>query len=442
MRARSLLGRLLLAHIVVAAVTFGLLAVAANGIFEHPARLALILLGIVLLSAGSSVVVARSVARPLGRIAEEVTQVAQGGVADVDPAGPREARELAVAVNVMAEQLSRRVQDLRLETGLREEILGAMEDAVLLVNHREVVYANRAAATLLGAEADSPLPPHLSRHMVDEGGVSEFAVHHPVYRDLRATSTVLPDGRLLVVTQDVTDARRIDRIRRDFVANASHEMKTPVAGILATAETLQDAIRDDPVAAERFAANLAKEATRLSNMVQDLLDLARLDQGEPAENMLVSLSAVLKEVLHDAENAATAKRIKITAMIADGIQIIGQAHDLALLGRNLLDNAIRYTADGGSIRVELSEDDGRAILVVSDTGLGIPAKDLPRIFERFYRVDKARARETGGTGLGLSIVRHVAESHGGSVGAESTLGVGSTFTVSLPCREAKRLGAS
>ncbi|HLW17542.1 MAG TPA: ATP-binding protein [Actinomycetota bacterium] len=433
MKSRSLTARLVLTHLLVAGATTGLLAIIAPGVFHHPGSLVLALVGIVAVTIGLSVFLARSVSGPLEKIAEEVNRVARGRFEAVDPTGPAEARELAGAVNTMAEQLAYRVEELRSETGLREQILGAMEEAVLLVEGGTVVYANQAAGLMLGANSGRPIPGQVANQTSNGNRVSEFAVHHPIYRDMRATSAVLADGRLLVVAQDVTDARRIDRVRRDFVANASHEMKTPVAGILATAETLQDAIRHDPAVAERFAANLAKEATRLSLLIQDLLDLARLDQAQTEED-LVPLSGVVRDVVQDAEEFAAQKELAVESAIDDGIATRGRGQDLALLARNLLENAIRYTPEGGKICVGLKVQGRRAVLSVQDTGIGIPAKDLPRIFERFYRVDKARARETGGTGLGLSIVRHIAESHGGSVVAESELGVGTTFTVSLPIR--------
>jgi signal transduction histidine kinase len=229
----------------------------------------------------------------------------------------------------------------------------------------------------------------------------------------------------------VTDAHRIDRIRRDFVANASHELKTPVAGILATAETLQDAVVTDPNNAQRFVTNLAKEARRLSSLVQDLLDLTRLDQGT-SDHTITPLSSLVAEAVEETRGLAKAKRLNIDSAIDEGIHVQGRPWDLSLLARNLLDNAIRYTPEGGSVTIQLHRENGHARLTVRDTGIGIPTKDLPRIFERFYRVDKARARETGGTGLGLSIVRHVAETHGGSVSVDSQLGAGSTFTVMLP----------
>jgi signal transduction histidine kinase len=263
----------------------------------------------------------------------------------------------------------------------------------------------------------------------------EFSPHHPVQRVVRASVAALSDGRTLAVAQDVTDSHRIDEIRKDFVANASHEMKTPVAGILAAAETLPDAIREDPVQAQRFAGNLAKEARRLSDLIQDLLDLARLDQAAKQQET-ASLTDLVRRAIDEASGRAADKSLSLESSIADGVAVAGRTSDLELLARNLLDNAIRYTPEGGSIAVHLSRQNGHALLSVKDTGPGIPSKDLPRIFERFYRVDRARARDTGGTGLGLSIVRHIAESHGGTVTADSELGRGSTFTVLLPAQPA------
>ena len=388
-------------------------------------------LGMGLIALGLSAVMARSVSRPLTRIADDAARVARGELAGVEATGPPESRRLAKAVNEMAAELAQHVEEVRSETNLRDQILGAMAEGVLLIDNGTVVYANAAASELLGARRGQPAPPQL--HGLDGRDPSslELTIHHPVSRVIRATVAPLRDARILIVAQDVTDAQRIDEIRRDFVANASHEMKTPVAGILAAAETLEDAIRDDPGEAQRFAGNLAKEARRLSNLIQDLLDLARLDHA-PAERRTAQMSELVRRVIDEARNGANSKRLTVSSDIVEHIQVPGRPGDLELLTRNLLDNAIRYTPEGGSVSIHLSRENGNAVLSIRDSGIGIPAKDLPRIFERFYRVDRARARETGGTGLGLSIVRHIAESHGGSVTADSELGRGSTFTVSLP----------
>ena len=388
-------------------------------------------LGMALVAFGLSAVMARSVSRPLRRIADEAGLVAQGEIDAVVPTGPPESRRVARAVNEMAAQLAQRVDEVRAEKDLRDQILGAMDEGVILVDGNVVAYANSAAESLVGAHEGSVVPPQLSAPATGSPSVLEFTLHHPVTRVIRSASARVSGERTLIVAQDVTDAHRIDEIRRDFVANASHEMKTPVAGILAAAETLNDAIHEDPEEAKRFAENLAKEARRLSNLIQDLLDLARLDQA-PAQPRVAHLSEVVQLVVDEAGPSARIKRLTLESDIGTGIDVPGRPGDLELLTRNLLDNAIRYTQEGGSVSIHLSRENGRALLAIRDTGIGIPAKDLPRVFERFYRVDKARARETGGTGLGLSIVRHIAESHGGSVTADSELGRGSTFTVSLP----------
>lgn len=387
------------------------------------------LLSISVVALGLSLVMARSLSRPLRRIADDVALVARGDAAAVSPAGPPEMQRLAQAVNDMAAELAHRIDDIRSETNLRDQILGAMDEGVILAERGTIVYANHAAEQLLGAKRDAPVPSQLGS--TDQPASMEFRLHHPVQRVIRATSAPLSDGRTLMVAQDVTDAHRIDEIRRDFVANASHEMKTPVAGILAAAETLQDAIRENPIEAERFAGNLAKEARRLSDLIQDLLDLARLDQAAGQEG-IAPMSELVRHAVDEARGRALEKGLSMESSIADGINVPGRPGDLELLTRNLLDNAIRYTPEGGSIAIHLSRQNGNALLSINDTGVGIPTKDLPRVFERFYRVDRARARGTGGTGLGLSIVRHIAESHGGFVTADSELGIGSTFTVSLP----------
>jgi two-component system, OmpR family, sensor histidine kinase SenX3 len=234
-----------------------------------------------------------------------------------------------------------------------------------------------------------------------------------------------------VMVRDVTEASRTDRIRRDFVASASHELKTPVASIAALTETLRAAWDHDREAAFRFLELLEGESERLSRLVGDLLDLSRLE-GEIPERVPIQLDRVVGEEAARVASRCQQTHIRLVRETPDVSQVQGVASDLGLLVHNLLDNAIRYTPPGGEIRVSLTAKDGTAELRVSDTGMGIPSSDVDRIFERFYRGDPGRSRETGGTGLGLAIVKHVAESHGGAVSVQSVLGAGSTFTVRLP----------
>jgi signal transduction histidine kinase len=202
-------------------------------------------------------------------------------------------------------------------------------------------------------------------------------------------------------------------------------LKTPIAAMLATSETLENAITEDPESARRFAATLAAEARRLSALVQDLLDLARIEQPQ-SEGEVVDLAAIVEAELE----ACAPEGARVVRDLAPA-RVTGRASDLALLARNLLRNAFRY-AENGTVTITVGANGTVARMVVEDTGVGIPEKDLPRVFERVFRVDQARARDTGGTGLGLAIVKHVAESHGGSVSVESKVGEGSRFTVELP----------
>jgi two-component system phosphate regulon sensor histidine kinase PhoR len=239
-----------------------------------------------------------------------------------------------------------------------------------------------------------------------------------------------PTGRIVVTLTDITQRRRLEVLRRDFVANASHELKTPVAAVRALAETLLTALPDDPEAGRQFAERIAREAERLDVLARDLLDLSRVERGtldvEP-----VDLVGLAKEVLDGYEGLATERRVRLRSELQQ-VSMRGDRAQLGLLLSNLLDNAVRHTPAKGTVCVRLDAAESRAVLQVADTGEGIPASELPRVFERFYRVDKARARQTGGTGLGLAIVRHVAEAHGGTVRVDSELGQGSTFTVALP----------
>jgi two-component system phosphate regulon sensor histidine kinase PhoR len=235
----------------------------------------------------------------------------------------------------------------------------------------------------------------------------------------------------LLVVRDVTEARRLTAIRRDFVANASHELKTPVASIRAAAETLRDGAIDDPPAARRFTEQLEREAVRMSRIVADLLDLSRLETGSEMDGQ-VRLDTLAADEVERMGDAATLQGVTISVEAQTVPAVRGSPRDLSLMVRNLIDNAVRYTGEGGSVTVSVWADGSSVVVRVADTGIGIPQRELPRIFERFYRVDRARSRETGGTGLGLSIVRHVTENHGGEVTVTSELGQGSVFEVRLP----------
>ncbi|MGH3087874.1 MAG: sensor histidine kinase [Rubrobacteraceae bacterium] len=232
------------------------------------------------------------------------------------------------------------------------------------------------------------------------------------------------------------ELQRVNKIRRDFVANVSHELKTPATSLKLLAESLEESLDEDPMQARIFASQLRKETERLAHLINDLLDLARLESESPAGHEdLVNVRTVLMTVLAPMRRVARKKGITLQWKRFDRAAhyaVRGNETQLASMFTNLVDNAIKYTPSGGKVQVTGGCDEDEVFVRISDTGIGIDEKKLPRIFERFYRADKARSKATGGTGLGLSIVRHIVENHGGRVTVESSAGEGSTFTVYLP----------
>lgn len=242
----------------------------------------------------------------------------------------------------------------------------------------------------------------------------------------------LSGSRVLVLAEDTTATRRLEEVRRDFVANVSHELKTPVGAMSLLAETITDAA-DDPETVRRFSAQMRTEAVRLSLLVQDIIDLSRL-QAPDTQTPLVDLDvdAVVTEAVDRIRVAASARKHRIHVGGTPGLRVYGDHALLVTALRNLLDNGLRYSSEGSTVSVGLRARDAVVEIAVVDQGIGISPNDAERVFERFYRVDPARSRDTGGTGLGLSIVKHVASRHGGDVRLWSTPGRGSTFTLRIP----------
>jgi signal transduction histidine kinase len=339
-----------------------------------------------------------------------------------------------------AEAIGREQQlNAREERRVRDLTLSTMHEGIMLIGpDARVALANDAIGRHLPstpASLDAVLPFSL-RTAIEDGRKTREPTSVLVEtgvptRWLRGTITPAADGATLVVVRDVTEQGRLESVRRDFVANASHELKTPAATIQAAAETLRQAAEDDPAAVPRFASQLEREAVRLSRIVADLLDLSRLESGSALDDV-VSLGAAAREEGQRLQEAAQRAGVTVDILTDAERPVRGSQKDLALLVRNLIDNAIRYSHGGGEVRVEIGSEGDDVTLRVGDTGIGIPSRDIPRVFERFYRVDRARSRETGGTGLGLAIVKHVVENHGGSVEVDSELGRGTTFLVRLP----------
>jgi two-component system, OmpR family, sensor histidine kinase SenX3 len=242
-------------------------------------------------------------------------------------------------------------------------------------------------------------------------------------------------GLILVLAEDQTESRRVDEVRRDFVANISHELKTPVGALALLAETVEEAA-SDPEAVRRFAGRMRQEASRLTDLVQDLIMLSRIQAAEPVPDPSpVQLDSVVAEAVDRCRMKANARGIAIEVSGKDAVAILGDEDLLVTALRNLLENAVAYSPDNTKIQVVTRRADAwTAEVSITDQGIGIPERDLERVFERFYRVDPARSRATGGTGLGLAIVKHVTAAHGGQVKVWSKEGAGSTFTLRFPLR--------
>jgi two-component system phosphate regulon sensor histidine kinase PhoR len=250
-----------------------------------------------------------------------------------------------------------------------------------------------------------------------------------------------PEGVVLVLN-DLTVLRRLETIRRDFVANVSHELRTPVQLVKGFAETLLGGALEDPDKARRFSEIIGRNAARMERLIDDLLSLAKLEQQEreSLETKSESLRELVLEAIASVEYAAMGKNLKLELDCPEDIRVEVNGGLIVQAVFNLLDNAVKYSPAESQVRIRARRIDSRLRIEVRDQGPGIPAAQLPRLFERFYRVDKARSREQGGTGLGLAIVRHIAEVHGGSVGVESWEGEGSLFWIELDANAGARLG--
>ena len=399
--------------------------------------------GLIMLIAAGLVawLIARLMARPLLRIADAARDIAAGRPAKFPDLQVPELANHVDALRAMHHELERRFEDLRREREESRTLVEALSDGVLAADRRGIVVSTNAAARqLLGYDEDEPLPPlaelfHDRPHRalmreVLSGAVVEGRELGLGERTVVISARPLEDGGILLVLSDVTDVRRLETVRRDFVANVSHELKTPLTAIAGYAETLVAEAPDKQ--ANQFAQTIVENARRMQRLVDDLLDLSRIESGAWApEPKALRVQAAALEAWAPFEDRARERRIQLeTTTNSDTIQ--GDADALRQIFTNLFDNALRHTPTGGRVRVATERAGSDTLIRVTDTGTGIPADHLPRIFERFYRVDPGRSRQEGGTGLGLSIVKHLVEAHGGRVEAHSELGRGTTILLYFP----------
>lgn len=321
------------------------------------------------------------------------------------------------------------------------EVLEALSTAAVVVDDSNVMVQATTAAEEFGLQADRALIELELLTLVDsartskssrqvEGAINVGGRAAKVW--VLATAAPLGSGFVILTLEDRTEARRLDETRRDFVANISHELKTPIGAIGLLAETLQGAT-DDPEAVLKFASSLQREASRLGHIVQEIIELSRLQAATEVKNSIeCRLSDLISDSLERVRILAESKNMRLVADLDDSILIEVSYEQVATAITNLFENAINYSDAGGQVGISLKRVDNFAEIVVTDSGVGIALEDQARIFERFYRVDPSRSRETGGTGLGLAIVKHIAINHGGEISVFSKPGLGSTFTLTLP----------
>ncbi|HEX4961324.1 MAG TPA: ATP-binding protein [Thermoanaerobaculia bacterium] len=414
-------------------------------------------LALAILAAGLAILVTslwldRRLFQPLSRLIADARDIAAGRATRVQVPDEDELAALALALNRLAATAEEQFEAVRKERDQLQQILASMSEGILVVGaDGRALMLNPAFHRLFDLQGDFAGRPVLE--IIRHPGVSrliedtlrsgapqsaQIELATPERRTLLLASSPLNHGGegiggAVVATRDTTELTRVADMRKDFVANVSHELKTPLAAIRGYAETLRDGALDEPATARRFIERVLSQCRRLQELLDDLLTLSRLEGVAPAvEREAVDLGAAARRAVELIAAAAREKRVEIAVEEEPLPPVPGDPDGLERLLLNLLDNAVKYNRPDGKVTLRLSRSPGEAVIEVCDTGIGIPQESIPRLFERFYRVDKGRAREEGGTGLGLAIVKHVAQAHGGQVEVESKPGRGSTFRVKLP----------
>jgi two-component system phosphate regulon sensor histidine kinase PhoR len=403
-----------------------------------------------------SLLVSRRITRPIELIRKWAESIAQGEL-KLRPVitGTEEIENLSDALNRMAAELRNRIDIIMRQQKESEVMLASMGEGVIAVDTEErVISMNKAAAQMLESDpsrAQGRSIQEVIRNTVLHRFVAEtLSGEGPIQKDIMLSSdgerildghgTILKDttGKrvgALIVLNDVTRLMKLENIRRDFVANVSHELRTPITAIKGFVETLRDGEVKNPEDIRRFLEIIEKHVDRLEAIVEDLLSLSRLErdgEGDAIRLQAGGIRDVLLTAVQVCDVKAAPKNIRVELSCSEDLvaEINPELLEQAVV--NLLDNAIKYSDAGSVVRVRARQADGEIVLSVHDQGQGIEKRHLSRVFERFYRVDKARSRQMGGTGLGLAIVKHIVQAHGGHVSAESTLGKGSTFSIHLP----------
>ena len=408
------------------------------------------------IAAAASLWLAYRLIRPLKELRQGAERFSRGDLTyRVRGGNAAEIAAVADAMNQMAAALDQRIAELIQQRNEGQAVLSSMVEGVIAVDsHQRVISMNHACARLLGTDAgraagrqlqevvrNPDLQQLVSGVLVGQESIAqEIMLHHQGERQIEAHASVLRDAAdreigVLLVLHDVTRLRKLENMRRDFVANVSHELRTPITSIKGFVETLLDGAVEDPTDAKRFLQIVAAQTDRLEAIIEDLLLLSRVEEEhEHAEPTLETgqIQAVIQAAISVCQLKADEQHVRLEAQCDPSLHAPINPTLLEQALVNLIDNAIKHSGEGKTVRVEAELTPDELQIRVRDQGCGIPREHLPRIFERFYRVDKARSRSLGGTGLGLAIVKHIAQYHRGRATVESTLGKGSTFCLHLP----------
>ena len=404
-----------------------------------------------------SLVFSRRISRPLEKMRRGAELFAGGDFTHkLREGGSLEISALAEAMNKMAEELDERIRTINSSRSEQQAVLSSMVESVIAVDRNfRCISINDAAARLVGTSVDKAqgkdlheivrnidVQTFLERALDNDEPIEDLIMLHgtPENRYLNAHGTVLRDSRrnrigAVVVMHDITQLRKLERIRRDFVANVSHELKTPVTSIKGFVDTLIDGAMNEPADAARFLEIISRQAGRLNAIINDLLTLSRLEQQTETVEIVLKRGLVKNSIVSAIGLCEMKSKEKGVTIELDCDASMEADIDESLLEQaivNLIDNAIKYSEPGGAVQISAHAVDDELRISVRDHGCGIESRHLSRLFERFYRADKARSRKLGGTGLGLAIVKHIAQVHHGTVSAESAPGKGSTFTIHLP----------
>jgi two-component system phosphate regulon sensor histidine kinase PhoR len=435
--------------------TAGILREPRNKLEELYTGIAIAGIGILIFTAALSYIIVKKLSEPLVVIQRAAERFAQGDLnvrLSIDK--PAEVRALAGTMNWMADQLKNRIGTIVRQRNELETILSGMTEAVITLDpDLHINSINRAAEHLVGrskmecrgksllemfrsSELDAFAREILGKKTSLEKSILLYTALRTRY--LQAYGTILFNGNdkasgLLLVLHDITRLKQLEEIRKDFVANVSHELKTPITSIQGFVETLLDGAIEDRDKAKQFLTIIENQAKRLGSIIEDLLSLSRLEQADTEiHKEETDLNMVLDQVFEVCASRAKAKTILLRRFCPPGLRAVINAVLLEQALVNLVDNAVKYSPAGSEVRISLEKEKDTVLISVADNGPGIPAKDLPRIFERFYRVDKTRSRNLGGTGLGLAIVKHITLAHQGNAWVESEPGKGSTFFIRIP----------